>query len=171
MKFIRSKRIAVTMGRLNPVIFPTILIIAYGFVAIQPELRLADPSLVGATAVTVILLATLLHYGKVALINWSPSTFFGVALLLRLMFLFYSPQLSDDIYRYFWDGTTLLRGINLYAHAPAAVIPPTELQPVHTLINHPQYATIYPPMAQLIFAGGAVLGTITGFKEIGRAHV
>ena len=154
------------MGRLNPVIFPTILIIAYGFVAIQPELRLAVPSLVGGTAVTVILLATLLHYGKVASINWSPSTILGVALLLRLMFLFYSPQLSDDIYRYFWDGTTLLRGINPYAHAPAAVIPPTELQPVHTLINHPQYATIYPPMAQLIFAGGAVLGTITGFKAV-----
>jgi len=90
-----------------------------------------------------------------------------VALLLRLLFLFAPPQLSDDIYRYIWDGSNLITGVNPYSAAPSAMKPSQALAPVHSRINHPDYVTIYPPMAQIIFGGGAALeGTITGLKTL-----
>src|ERR1700757_5463687 len=41
------------------------------------------------------------------------------AALLRLTVLFASPYLSDDIYRYVWDGRVQAAGINPYRFVPA----------------------------------------------------
>lgn len=133
--------------------------------ALQPELRLAVPLLVGVTSCMTITLAVVFYCGERGKISWSPSTVLFVAIMLRLLFLCAPPQLSDDIYRYVWDGSTLVRGTNPYAAAPAAVKPPPELAAVHSRINHPQYTTIYPPAAQIFFALGTAPGrTITGLK-------
>ncbi len=74
-----------------------------------------------------------------------------MALIFRLTLFFSPPTLSDDIYRYVWDGRVQLAGINPYLHAPDAV----ELSPLrnalHAQINHPEIPTIYPPLAQLFF--------------------
>jgi len=144
---------------------PVLLIAGCGALALQPELRLAVPMLTGVTALMALLLALALFCGERIPNPWSPRVILAVALLLRLMFLCAPPQLSDDIYRYLWDGSNLLRGVNPYAAAPALLTPPPALRTVHALINHPDYVTIYPPMAQLIFAGGAALGgSVTGLK-------
>lgn len=135
--------------------------------ALQPELRLAVPLLLGTTAAMMMLLACILYFGDRGRVVWSPPTILAVALLLRLMFLFAPPQLSDDIYRYLWDGSSTLGGQNPYAAAPASVTPPPKLAAIHARINHPRYVTIYPPAAQVVFAGGAALGgTITGLKAL-----
>lgn len=153
-------------ARTTPAVLPAAIILtAAFFLALQPELRLAVPMLVGATAAMTVTLAAALYYGERRKIAWSPPVVIAVALILRLLFLFAPPQLSDDSYRYLWDGSRVLHGINPYATAPAAVRPPPELAAVHARINHPDYVTIYPPMAQVIFAGGAALGgTVTGLK-------
>ncbi len=144
---------------------PLVILATCGLLAVQPELRLAVPLLVGTTAAMTMMLALALYHGERGALSWPPAVILGVALLLRLMFLVAPPQLSDDIYRYLWDGSTLLRGINPYAAAPSNVTPPPGLRTVHARINHPEYATIYPPAAQMVFAGGAALGgTITGLK-------
>ena len=84
-----------------------------------------------------------------------------VAIAMRLVLLPLTPELSDDIYRYLWDGQVQLAGINPYRYAPSA----TELSEIrvgyHGLINSPDVPTIYPPLAQLAFlaiamAGGAI---------------
>ena len=112
-------------------------------------------------------LLALIAYCEVQKINLKPATIVVVALLLRVMFLLQPPQLSDDIYRYLWDGTQVLKGINPYAYAPSKMTPPVDMQSVHAQINHPQYVTIYPPAAQLVFAAGATLGgTITSLKSL-----
>lgn len=148
-----------------PLLLPAVVVASGFLLALQPELRLAVPMLVGATAAMTMALACALYYGERGAAGWSPSVILVVALLLRLLFLFSPPQLSDDIYRYLWDGSNVLQGINPYATAPSAVRPPPELAAVHSRINHPDYATIYPPMAQVVFAGGAALGgSITGLK-------
>lgn len=135
--------------------------------ALQPELRLAVPLLVAVTAVMSLLLAATLYCGERGRLAWSPRAVLGVALLLRLVLLCAPPQLSDDSYRYLWDGGNLLRGINPYAAAPATVAPSPERAQLHGRINHPQYVTIYPPMAQLVFAAGAAAGeTLTGLKGV-----
>ncbi len=132
----------------------------------QKELRIAVPLLIGVTACMSVLLA-LIAYCEVQKINLKPATIVVVALLLRVMFLLQPPQLSDDIYRYLWDGTQVLKGINPYAYAPSKMTPPVDMQSVHAQINHPQYVTIYPPAAQLVFAAGATLGgTITSLKSL-----
>ena len=144
---------------------PVFLIFSCILLAVQPELRLAVPLLIGVTALMATLLALALYCGERAKVLWSPAVILAVALVLRLLFLSAPPQLSDDIYRYLWDGSNLLRGVNPYAAAPSTITPPPELKAVHAKINHPDHVTIYPPMAQLVFAGGAAFGgTITGLK-------
>lgn len=138
-----------------------------GLLAREAELRLAVPLLAGVTASVTLLLAGAFYLGERGRVSWSPPVILAVALLLRLMFLFAPPQLSDDIYRYLWDGSTTLGGQNPYAAAPASVTPPPKLAAIHARINHPRYVTIYPPAAQVVFAGGAALGgAISGLKAL-----
>ncbi|MFQ5606135.1 MAG: glycosyltransferase 87 family protein, partial [bacterium] len=77
---------------------------------------------------------------------------FGV--IFRLTLLFSAPSLSDDIYRYIWDGKVASQGINPYHYAPNA----HELEPlrdtsIYPRINHKEISTIYPPVNQLVFWG------------------
>ena len=80
------------------------------------------------------------------------------AVLFRLALLPEAPFLSDDIYRYLWDGHVQLQGTNPFRFAPDA----PELESIrttwHSLINNPSVPTIYPPLTQLVFALGATLG-------------
>ncbi len=79
--------------------------------------------------------------------------FLLVAAVSRLILFDVPPEtLSDDVYRYVWDGKVQLRGINPYRFAPDAeeLIPLRE--PFHAKINHPSHQTIYPPVAQILFA-------------------
>lgn len=75
------------------------------------------------------------------------------AALFRLAILFDAPRLSDDIYRYVWDGRVQAAGINPYRYVPAEE-PLKSLRDasVYEHINRRDYApTIYPPAAQMIF--------------------
>lgn len=150
-----------------PYLFPFFIVSSCGALAVQPDLRLALPLLIGVTALMVMSLALLLYRGERGALFLKPSLILGVALILRLMFLFAPPQLSDDVYRYLWDGRQVLRGKNPYADAPASLRPPPDLAAVHARINHPNYITIYPPAAQAIFALGAAADYgIIGLKAL-----
>lgn len=93
----------------------------------------------------------------------------GVAALLRLSLLTQTPTLSDDIYRYIWDGRVQAAGINPYRYIPAdphlAFLRDTKIYP-H--INRRNYApTIYPPGAQMFyFAVTRVSESIVWFKTV-----
>ncbi len=134
----------------------------------QPDLRLAVPGMAADTAVITIFLAAALFYGERQRISWSPATILAVAAAARLLFLFRPPELSDDIYRYLWDGLSLLSGRNPYAAAPAGVHPVTEsLAGLQRMVNHPDLVTIYPPAAQAVFAAGALPGGgVIGVKAL-----
>ena len=141
------------------------IVIAFAIISFESELRLAVPLLVGTTAVITIVLSFALYYGELGRLAWSPTVILVAALLMRLLFLSAPPQLSDDIYRYLWDGSNTLSGTNPYTAAPSTVKPSPVLAHIHSRINHPDYVTIYPPMAQVLFGGGASLGgSITGLK-------
>lgn len=134
----------------------------------QPDLRLAVPGMVAGTAAITILLAAALFYGERKRISWSPATIIWVAVAARLLFLFRPPELSDDIYRYLWDGLNLLSGRNPYAAPPAGIQPvPEALAGLQRLVNHPDLVTIYPPAAQVVFAAGALSGGgVIGVKAL-----
>ena len=75
----------------------------------------------------------------------------GVAVLARLLLVPSKPTLSEDVYRYLWDGRLVSVGVNPYTHAPSD----PALAPFHDglleHLNHPTVPTIYPPAAQLFF--------------------
>ena len=79
----------------------------------------------------------------------------GFAALFRLALVDLTPTLSDDIYRYLWDGRVQEAGLNPYVHLPSS----GELAPLrdenHALINHPGIRTVYPPLSQIVFRAAA----------------
>lgn len=84
----------------------------------------------------------------------------GLSLLFRLIFLFSEPVLSDDYYRFIWDGTLNLNGINPFLHLPKFYLEVGNevegLTPqLFALLNSPEYFTIYPPFCQLVYSFGA----------------
>ncbi len=76
-----------------------------------------------------------------------------VATLLRLSILFSPPFLSDDIYRYIWDGRVQAAGINPYRFVPDDEhLEPLRDEAIYPNINRSGYAhTIYPPLAEITF--------------------
>ncbi|MDX1971247.1 MAG: hypothetical protein SFY68_01810 [Candidatus Sumerlaeia bacterium] len=83
----------------------------------------------------------------------------GVFLLSRLIFLPSVPTLSDDVYRFLWDGTLSLQGINPFAHLPSELMEGKVIvegfvgdSALYSKMNSPNYYTIYPPICQCVFA-------------------
>jgi len=73
--------------------------------------------------------------------------------VFRLSILFAPPYLSDDIYRYVWDGRVQAAGINPYRYVPADEhLQSLRDEEIYPKINRRDYArTIYPPLAEAIF--------------------
>jgi hypothetical protein len=85
-----------------------------------------------------------------------------VAVAMRVAVLPAAPSLSDDLYRYLWEGRVLLAGHDPYALAPdAPALTHLRDAAVHARVNHPHLATIYPPVAMGHFAAVAALGGTT----------
>ena len=85
----------------------------------------------------------------------------GTGISARLVLLPLAPELSDDIYRYLWDGHVLAHGVNPYVHTPDAHALANLRTPWHALVNHPGVPTIYPPLAQFLFFLVAAAGSTT----------
>jgi alpha-1,6-mannosyltransferase len=107
-----------------------------------------------------LVLIQVVLYGAVAclILRAQPTTpgFVTVivfAALFRLSLLFAPPFLSDDIYRYVWDGRVQAAGINPYRHIPAdPALANLRDDKIYPRINRRDYApTIYPPLAQFIY--------------------
>ena len=75
------------------------------------------------------------------------------AALFRLSILFAPPYLSDDIYRYVWDGRVQAAGINPYRYIPAdEALAGLRDEKIYPNINRRDFAhTIYPPVAEAVF--------------------
>lgn len=91
----------------------------------------------------------------------------GVALAARVLLLGTPPTLSEDVYRYRWDGRVQAAGINPYRFPPDA----PELAPLrdeqYRLIGFPHLRTVYPPLSQAAFRAGEWLGgTVTAQKAV-----
>ena len=88
--------------------------------------------------------------------------FIFVSILLRFILIFTFPNLSDDFYRFVWDGRLLINGYNPFDYLPTHYIHndfsinginPT----LFDELNSPEYFTIYPPVPQGVFASACWL--------------
>ncbi|MBL1218792.1 MAG: hypothetical protein D8M59_15030 [Planctomycetes bacterium] len=97
-----------------------------------------------------------------------------VAIALRVpIVLTHSPSISDDIWRFLFDGRTLQSGHNPYLIAPAEVDPQ---QPrfdgeseLAAKTNNRDLVTIYLPTSQLVFAGAATITPEAMWHDLDRA--
>ena len=89
------------------------------------------------------------------------NNYYLEAILYRLMLLLSLPLLSDDIYRFIWDGSQVLHGINPFSFTPKELISFKYdwVDPVlFQKMNSPNYFSIYPPINQFIFMLSAIPG-------------
>jgi len=103
----------------------------------------------------------------------------GAALLFRLIFIAALPNLSQDFYRFIWDGRMIVEGWNPYLYLPgnlikegtAPISQAIELFAGMGELNAGNY-TNYPPLNQLIFAiaglfaGKSILGSVIVLRFI-----
>ena len=99
------------------------------------------------------------------------------AAVFRLSIVFAPPYLSNDIYRYVWDGRVQAAGINPYRYVPSAPeLAHLRDEIIYSKINRRDYAhTIYPPLAESIFLVTTRISesvvwmklTILGFELLG----
>jgi hypothetical protein len=85
------------------------------------------------------------------------KVFLAGSILLRAVFLVALPELSDDFWRYLWDGRLLSVGVNPYEYAPlelldTVVYKEAHLDQLYTYLNSPKFYSVYPPVTQLFFA-------------------
>jgi len=102
------------------------------------------------------------------LIIWKPQIMpirwlVVMAVGVRLLIIPSLPLLSDDIYRFIWDGRLWHLGYNPFSHLPTHWLEQGVMsQDLFALLNSPEYYTIYPPVPQVIF----YLSTIVSSNEL-----
>ena len=109
-----------------------------------------------------VFVASALAAGALCVLVWkrgdvSMPVVIGLALAFRLAVCWLPPTLSDDAYRYVWDGLVQAEGHNPYLHAPDS--PDLEAlhdEPLYEELNSQRLHTVYPPVSQLVFRIGAV---------------
>ncbi len=122
-----------------------------------------------AAACAVLFASYLVIVPRRATINF--SWLIAAAILFRLVFLFSIPALSDDYFRFIWDG----KMISLF-HNPYTVLPSTfvrhsnqvneMLEQLYSAMNSASYYTVYPPVCQFIFAASAWVGSGNIFDAV-----
>ena len=88
----------------------------------------------------------------------------GCAIAFRFSLLFSTPNLSEDFYRFIWDGRLLASGYHPFAHPPSFYIenniPAIGIdESLYSKLNSKDYFTIYPPVAQFFFWVSAKLSS------------
>lgn len=86
----------------------------------------------------------------------------GLAVALRVVALFSMPALSDDYFRFIWDGKMSLMNIHPFQYTPTEFLashPSTMyLKHLYNGMNSQEYHTVYPAVMQFFFVVAAYLG-------------
>lgn len=101
------------------------------------------------------------------------------SIVFRVVFLLATPSLSQDFYRFIWDGRMILEGFNPYLFTPESFIgivkfPVAQAQDLYQGMGtlNASHFTNYPPVKQFIFmiaaifSGKSILGSAVVFRVI-----
>nr|WP_299346378.1 mannosyltransferase [Allomuricauda sp.] len=112
-------------------------------------------------------------YKLIQLEKWNLKFLLVAGVLFRMVFLFAEPNLSQDFFRFIWDGELIKNGINPYVHLPKDLIlddglPISNAQELFLGMGElsAKHFSNYPPLNQLVFTiaaflgGGSILGSI-----------
>ncbi|MEX0315494.1 MAG: mannosyltransferase [Allomuricauda sp.] len=114
-----------------------------------------------------------LHFKLIQFQKWNFKFLLISGILFRLVFLWAEPNLSQDFYRFIWDGELIKNGINPYLNVPNNLISQSNLPIANAQQLYDGMGSLsakhfsnYPPLNQIIFTiaaflgGGSVLGSI-----------
>lgn len=116
-----------------------------------------------------------LFYKLIQLLKHDLKLLCWLAFGFRAVFIMAIPNLSQDFYRFIWDGRMLLEGFNPYLYTPQSFIdrnlfPISQSQELVNGMGHLSagHFTNYPPLNQLCFA---VAGLLSGKSILGSVVV
>jgi hypothetical protein len=95
-------------------------------------------------------------------LRWSLGIILVVAALSRWLMLGSTPSLSEDVYRYRWDGRVQAAGHNPYVLAPSDPALASLRDQAFDRINFPHLRTVYPPLTQWAHRLGVAVGQWIG---------
>ncbi|MGB5436004.1 MAG: mannosyltransferase [Maribacter sp.] len=120
-----------------------------------------------------------LCYKLIQFEKWNFKFLLIVGLLFRLIFLFAEPNLSQDFYRFIWDGELVRNFVNPYLEVPNNLILQQEIfianaQELYSGMSalSAKHFSNYPPLNQLIFGlatwlgGKSILGSLVVMRTI-----
>jgi hypothetical protein len=117
----------------------------------------------------------LLFYKLVQLVKHNIKLLIWLAFAFRAIFILAIPNLSQDFYRFIWDGRIILEGINPYLYTPESFIfkgefPIAQAQELYDGMQglNASHFTNYPPINQLCFT---IAGIFSGKSILGSAIV
>ena len=130
-----------------------------------------------AKLISLYLILFFFFYKIVRLELISTKVLMWLSFGFRVIFLFAIPNLSQDFYRFIWDGRMILEGFNPYLHTPEFFIsemyfPVNQAQILYDgmgVLNGSHF-TNYPPLNQLcfvivnFFSKHSILGSIIGLR-------
>ncbi len=97
-----------------------------------------------------------------------------LAIIARFLLIFTVPNLSDDIFRFIWDGRALHAGLSPYGSLPIDIVGTVDGLDagLFELLNSPEYYSLYPPIAQVfnycstIFSSDSYLAEAMVYKAM-----
>jgi len=97
----------------------------------------------------------------------------GLGIIFRLVFLFTEPNLSQDFYRFIWDGHLVANEDNPYLHTPddliknmVSIIPNADVLYEGMGSLSARHYSNYPPLNQLLFALASFIGGKSMFGSL-----
>ncbi|RIV70605.1 polyprenol phosphomannose-dependent alpha 1,6 mannosyltransferase MptB [Flagellimonas aequoris] len=106
-----------------------------------------------------------LYYKIMQFEKWNFKFLLVIGILFRLVFLVAEPNLSQDFYRFIWDGELIKNGINPYLYTPDQLMEQgkvviANMQELHAGMSelNARHFSNYPPVNQILFALSALLG-------------
>ncbi|MFT6836497.1 MAG: alpha-1,6-mannosyltransferase [Sediminicola sp.] len=97
--------------------------------------------------------------------KWNFKFLLVAGILFRLVFFIATPNLSQDFYRFIWDGELVSHGLNPYLYTPDELIAQGNLVIANAQELHlgmvelsAKHFSNYPPLNQLLFSIAAALG-------------
>lgn len=94
------------------------------------------------------------------------------AIAFRLPFILSIPYLSDDFYRFIWDGLLQNQGINPFLHLPSEMSNTVTQTGIYDKLNSQNYYSVYPPLNQFLFglatffSPKSILGQALGLRVL-----
>jgi alpha-1,6-mannosyltransferase len=114
--------------------------------------------LAGILYVVAVFLVERFRLGRAAMM-----VILGGTVLFRLVLLPATPSLSDDVYRYQWDGRVQRAHLNPYLAAPSSPELSWLLNPDNPEPPGIDTPTIYPPLSELVYR---TIETVAGYKLV-----